>query len=157
MRRGRVIVLVIFLSAVLIYSLTALDRAKAYDCGHDLSNFRCVKFLSNYDGDTLTVNIPRVHHFFGKKVPIRVYGIDSPERKSSNECEKEKAKEARILTKELLSNAVDIELKNAVRGKYFRVVAEVYFDGRSLADELVDRGLAVPYFGDEKPIVDWCQ
>ena len=41
------------------------------------------------------------------------------------------------------------------RGKYFRIVADVYDDhNRSLADELIRNNLAVPYDGGHK--VDWC-
>ncbi|MCB0389977.1 MAG: thermonuclease family protein [Bdellovibrionales bacterium] len=145
------------LFCILISYFTLTHDVLANECSHEENNFKCVNFIENYDGDTITVNIPRVHHFFGKKVPIRVFGIDTPEKKSKDPCEKSKAQEAAKLTYELLSLAQNIELRNAERGKYFRIVADVYFDGNSLAEELMDRGLAVPYFGEEKPIVNWCR
>ncbi len=37
------------------------------------------------------------------------------------------------------------------RGKYFRIVADVYVDGNSLADELLQAELAKPYDGGKKP------
>ncbi|MCB0357832.1 MAG: thermonuclease family protein [Bdellovibrionales bacterium] len=147
---------IVFLGVFALQSLNQ-QKALANECSHNENNFRCVKFIDNYDGDTITVNIPRVHHFFGKKVPIRVYGVDTPERKSQDFREKTKALEAMQVTHDLLSRAREIELRNAERGKYFRVVAEVYYDGHNLGQALIDRGLAVPYYGDEKPLVNWCR
>lgn len=129
----------------------------AKECSHNSDVFRCVKFLDNYDGDTFNVNIPRIHQFFGKKVPIRIKGIDAPERYSDSPCEKEKALEAKKVIHDLLVQASEIELRNTQRGKYFRIVADVYVDGKSLADELLYLGLAVPYDGGAKPFVNWCR
>lgn len=43
-------------------------------CEHDENNLRCVKYVRNYDADTVTFNIPKVHPLLGKKVNIRVSG-----------------------------------------------------------------------------------
>jgi endonuclease YncB( thermonuclease family) len=37
------------------------------------------------------------------------------------------------------------------RGKYFRIVADVFVDGSNLGQELIERGLAKPYDGGTKP------
>jgi endonuclease YncB( thermonuclease family) len=42
------------------------------------------------------------------------------------------------------------------RGKYFRIVADVYADNQSLADELIKNNLAVRYNGGTK-VKDWCK
>ena len=42
------------------------------------------------------------------------------------------------------------------RGKYFRIVADVYVDGENLAEALVDSGMAVRYNGEEKTY-SWCE
>ncbi len=42
------------------------------------------------------------------------------------------------------------------RGKYFRIVADVYVDGKSLAESLIEANLGVPYYGKTK-IKDWCK
>ena len=42
------------------------------------------------------------------------------------------------------------------RGKYFRIVADVYTDGQSVGEGLVREGLAVVYGGGKK-IKDWCK
>ena len=45
-------------------------------------------YLRNYDGDTITFNLPSLHPIIGEKISIRVNGIDTPEIKGK--CEKEK-------------------------------------------------------------------
>ncbi len=58
-------------------------------CKHDEANFRCVKYIKNYDADTVTFNIPNIHPLIGKKINIRVSGVDTPEIRTKNKCEKE--------------------------------------------------------------------
>jgi endonuclease YncB( thermonuclease family) len=41
------------------------------------------------------------------------------------------------------------------RGKYFRIAADIIVDGESLADLLVEAGMAVKYDGGKKKKV-WC-
>ena len=129
------------------------------NCTHDAKNFRCVKYLNNYDGDTITVDIPRVHPLLGKKISVRVAGVDTPEIKSENSCEKKKAKLAKKFTAELLKKSYRIDLKNVRRDKYFRIVADVIFDGKSLSKYLLKTKdkLAVPYDGGTKTKINWCK
>jgi len=65
-------------------------------------------------------------------------------------------RKAKQITVEMLRNAKVIELHNMHRGKYFRIVADVFTDGKSVAKELVKRGLAVVYRGGRKS-KDWCR
>ena len=46
--------------------------------------------------------------------------------------------------------------KKVKTGKYFRIVADVMVDGESLADELIEVGMAVSYDGGKK-VKDWCE
>ena len=101
-------------------------------CEHDENNLRCVKYVRNYDADTVTFNIPKVHPLLGKKVNIRVSGVDTPEIRTKNKCEKEKARNAKKLVANLFKHAKRIDLENIKRGKYFRIVADVIIDGKSL-------------------------
>ena len=39
------------------------------------------KSLGNYEGDTITFNLPRLHRIIGDKTPIIVNGIDTPKIK----------------------------------------------------------------------------
>ncbi|AFY01111.1 thermonuclease family protein [Bdellovibrio bacteriovorus] len=126
-------------------------------CEHDEKTFRCVEVLKNYDGDTLTVNIPNVPALIGKKISVRVFGIDTPEVKTKNKCEKEAGRIARNLVTSTLKNAKNVELHNVQRDKYFRILADVMVDGRSLADILLKNNLAYAYDGGTKSHPDWCK
>ena len=57
---------------------------------------------------------------------------------------------------DIFRDAERVDLKNIERGKYFRIVADVIVDGESLADILIETGLAVPYDGGTKG-KDWCE
>ena len=139
------------------FETTTQFQTQGESCRHSKDTFKCVQFIENYDGDTIKVTIPRVHHFFGKQVPIRVNGIDTAEKRSLDPCSREKATLAALETQKVLSTARKIELNNIQRGKYFRVVADVIFDGKSLGKHLIKLGLAVPYDGNHKDEVDWCR
>lgn len=126
-------------------------------CEHDKFTFRCVKFIKNYDADTVTVDIPNIHPLLGEKIPVRVNGIDSPEVKGKSSCEKEAAKEAQQLVEALLKKASRIDLNNVRRDKYFRIGADITADGQSIKELLLKHKLAYEYEGKAKPLVDWCQ
>jgi len=126
-------------------------------CAHDAATFRCVRFDHNYDGDTITFQIPNVHPLIGKNISVRVFGIDTPEMKGKGPCEKERAKEARDLVGSLLKSAKRVDLANLQRDKYFRILAEVMVDGSALSQKLIAAKLAYPYEGGTKEKINWCQ
>jgi len=116
-------------------------------CGKVSRNFCNVKVVDLYDGDTFYINLPKVPSLLGKRLGIRVKGIDTPEIRGGSAYEKAMAKKAKIFTKKMLDGARKVDLKSCVRGKYFRIVCNVYIDGKSLAKALVRNGLAVKYKG----------
>ncbi|OUR95832.1 nuclease [Halobacteriovorax marinus] len=126
-------------------------------CTHDEHNLRCVSYVRNYDADTVTFNIPKLHPLIGQKINIRVNGVDTPEIRTKNKCEKDKARHAKKLVAKLLKKAKRIDLQNIKRGKYFRVVADVIIDGKSLSDYLLKNGLAYSYDGGTKKKMNWCK
>ena len=101
-----------------------------------------------YDGDTFKVDLPGMHALFGDNLSIRLLGIDTPEMKGTSDEVKALAMQAREVTEKALLGGTKIELRNVQRGKYFRVVAEVWIDGESLADTLKGEGLAKDYDGE---------
>jgi endonuclease YncB( thermonuclease family) len=115
-----------------------------------------VEFVRNYDGDTLTVNIPALPQLFGKNMPVRIKGIDTAEIRARNKCEKEAAIKAKDFVHKKLSEAESIRLIEAERDKYFRILAEIEFDGVLLGELLLNSSLAVVYHGEKKQDVDWC-
>ena len=56
---------------------------------------------------------------------------------------------------DILKDADQIVLRNMERGKFFRIAADVIVDGESLADILIEAGMAVRYDGGKKTH-KWC-
>ena len=112
------------------------------------------KVISVYDGDTIRVNIDSFPDIIGKNISIRLKGIDAPEIKGK--CQKEI--DLAIMARDYLRNAINksnqIELRNIKRGKYFRIVGELYIDGINVTKNLIKRKLAYHYSGGKKRT--WC-
>ncbi|MGB0765867.1 MAG: thermonuclease family protein [Luminiphilus sp.] len=109
---------------------------------------------SIYDADTFRVNIADWPHVVGERIPIRVVGVDAPEIRGKCEREKKRARAAKQFTVDFLRSARSIELRNIKRGKYFRLLAEVWVDGKNLSEELIRAGHARPYDGGTRG--GWC-
>ena len=121
---------------------------------HSQENVSVTKVISVYDGDTFRVDIDELSDIVGKNIAIRILGIDTPEIKGQCEKEKQLAIKARDFTRHYLTNASSIQLSNLKRDKYFRLLADVYVDGKSLAAALLANNLAVRYSGNKKS--SWC-
>jgi len=131
-----------FLNSLLISSTFAYEDVKIS------------KVISIYDGDTLRVNIDSFPDIVGKNIRIRIKGIDAPEIKGK--CQKEI--DLAIIARDYLRNAINqssqIELRNIERGKYFRIVGELYIDGENISKSLIKEKLAYIYHGGKKR--SWC-
>lgn len=119
-------------------------------------SFSNIQLVDVYDGDTIKVNISDIPSIFGNKLSIRIKGIDTPEKRTKNVCEKREAKKATSYVRNKLESSRNITLNNCIRGKYFRLVCDIDYDGKSIAKELLDLKLAYPYRGKTKRKVDWC-
>jgi endonuclease YncB( thermonuclease family) len=108
-----------------------------------------VSVVSVYDGDTFKVNIEGVPDVFGKKISVRIRGIDTPEIRGKCEREKLMAVMARDYARTHLQGKT-VVLKNVQRGKYFRLLADM----PELSAELIQLGLARPYDGGKRG--GWC-
>jgi len=109
---------------------------------------------SIYDADTFRANIKEYPPIVGEHMSIRVLGIDAPEIRGKCETEKIMASQAKQFTVQALRSAKIIELRNIKRGKYFRLLANVYVDGHNLAQQLIHAGHARPYDGGKR--TGWC-
>lgn len=151
MYRSLQVFAVVLLLASLTYAAIVKDQCKSGP-----NEFNCVKYLYNYDADTIKVDIPSVHWLLGKKISVRVLGVDSPEIHGLNVCEKNAAGKAKERVHELLTKAKRVDLKKIGRDKYFRILADVQADGQSVTQVLLKEGLAYPYNGGTKVKIDWC-
>ena len=144
----------LFLVLFLFFVQSVYGKAENY------GNVTVSKIVSVYDADTFRRNIDGWEAIIGKNIPIRANGIDTPEikcsvrKKGEDECKrlKQLARTARRLTENILKSAKVVELRNIKRGKYFRILADVFADGRSLADILIKNGVAKKYDGGKKPV-----
>ena len=139
---------------VLLIPLLLCNALDSY--AKSFGNYEGTVYLRNYDGDTITFNLPGLHPIIGEKISIRVNGIDTPEIRGKCEKEKYDAIQAKEMVADILKDAERITLKNMERGKYFRIAADVIVDGENLADMLIDTGMAIKYDGGKKTH-KWCE
>ena len=146
------------MKTILWLSIIILPRLllAATNCEHTDTDLNCVEYVKNYDGDTITVNIPGVISLFGYHMKVRIDGIDTPEIRSQNKCEKELAYITKRKVQSLLEKAKSIQLRGVKRGKYFRIVAQVLADDMDIGKYLIEHNLAVSYDGGTKNTVNWC-
>lgn len=106
-----------------------------------VATFLAVMFLGAVDADTIKVNLPCQEPIFCDNVRVRVARVNAPERNSNDS----RYRLGRELVTAVLSKAKIINLENCTRGKYFRIVCEVTYDGQDLGQMLLWSGLVDPY------------
>ena len=139
-----VLIFIALLLAVIFDVTFAFAKPKIY------GDATVIKVISVYDGDTFFANIKGHPDISGKNIGIRIYGIDTPEIRGTSPKIKTLAFEAKDFVIKRFRKGKTIILKNTRRGKYFRIVAEVWIDGISLGKELIKAKMAKPYFGGKR-------
>lgn len=135
--------------------ITFLSPALAHPTNENAqTNIVVDELVRIYDGDTITVNIDMWPPLLGKEISIRVRGVDTPEIRGECQTEKDRAYAARDFAEKKLREAHVITLRNPERGKYFRLIADVYYDGKNLSDALIQNGYGRPYEGGSRD--GWC-
>ena len=133
--------------AVNIFTITAM--------ADDFLQMREYRGNLCYDGDTCYVIAPTLPEPL-QKMSVRILGIDTPEIRAECDEEKKLALKARELANKLFKDATKIEFANLKWDKYGgRVLVDVYLDGKSYKDEIINSGLAKPYDGGTKE--SWCE
>lgn len=108
------------------------------------------------DGDTIDVVLDLGFDIF-HKCRVRLYGIDTPESRTRDLDEKARGKMAGSFLKESIDagNKIVIQTKlKDSRGKYGRVLGNVVVDDVNINEQMVDKHLAVKYFGQSKEDVE---
>lgn len=127
----------------------------------DYGSVTADEVTSFYDGDTIRVTINDWPPIIGERIPVRIEGIQAPERRSRCDTEAEKARErqlaadARIYLVERLRGAETIELRQIERGSFYRIIAQVWADGENVGDVMLAEGHALPYV-EGKAGKAWC-
>ena len=107
-----------------------------------------------YDGDTCYVVAKTLPDNL-KNMSIRILGIDTPEIRGKCLEEKSLALQGRAFANDMFKNADNIEFRNLKWDKYGgRILADVYIDGVSYKDKIIEAGLAREYYGNKK--IGWC-
>ena len=111
---------------------------------NSLYHYRAV-YRSNYDGDTLRLDIDLGMGVWLHNQSVRLFGIDTPEIRSRDQAEKARAIKARDFVRETLfiDDELIIQTHQDKTGKYGRWLAVVYTkDNENLNKMLIDAGLA---------------
>lgn len=105
------------------------------------------------DGDTVDVDIDLGFEVWLRNQRIRLYGIDTPESRTSDKVEKvfgNLAKE-KILSFCPVGEHIVLQTKaDDSRGKYGRILGELIVDGVNVNQYMVENSYAVEYFGKSK-------
>jgi endonuclease YncB( thermonuclease family) len=119
---------------------------------HDLKIIRII------DGDTVEIEAPFLIEPLPRKLSVRVWGVDTPEKGGRASCEKEAelGAAASRFTKDLVANAKTTQINLYEWDKFGgRVLGDVIIDGNSLTAMLIEKGYAREYYGDAKK--SWCE
>ena len=103
------------------------------------------------DGDTVDVTIDlgfKIYH----KARVRMYGIDTPESRTRDLDEKARGILSKSFLQDVLvqSNKVIIKTQKDAKGKFGRILGELYVNDININQLMVDKYLAVAYTGQSK-------
>lgn len=107
------------------------------------------------DGDTVDLMVD-LGFDINFKMRVRLYGINTPELRASDPTIVAKAQEAKTFVSSLLpvGKQVYIQTIKDKTEKYGRYLATIFLDEvltvPSLNQQLIDKGLAVAYFGGKR-------
>ena len=103
------------------------------------------------DGDTVDVTLDLGFNIMYNS-RIRLLGIDTPESRTRDLEEKKRGLAAKDRVKELCPVGSSVTLKTTKdgRGKFGRILGEIFVDDINVNQQLVSEGHAVEYFGGKK-------
>ena len=104
------------------------------------------------DGDTVDVVLD-LGFDVSYTCRVRLYGIDTPESRTRNKDEKARGKMATAFLTESIEQGKQVVIQTKLKdskGKYGRVLGDVVVDDVNINQLMVDKHLAVKYFGQSK-------
>ena len=111
------------------------------------------KIISVYDGDTVTATVD-LGFTVSVRIKVRLYGINTPEIRTKDPSEKKAGYAARDFVRDRILDKT-VQIRTHSKGKYGRWVATIWeiqdgvVSSKSINDELLELGMAVPYMRDE--------
>jgi micrococcal nuclease len=123
-----------------------------------------VSVVKVVDGDTIDVDIDLGFGMTYKKQRVRLMGIDTPESRTRDLEEKKFGKASKKHLKKLLEGAERISLISHDKGKFGRILGEIYIhfnEGHpvfgteiNVNQQMIDDHHAVEYSGENKDLVE---
>lgn len=115
-----------------------------------------IKIIRIIDADTILVSAPFMPAPLKKQMPMRLSNVDTPNVKRWANCGKEATigDEAKVYVENLVKNSKTQEVKIVGYDKYGRWLGQIYLDGKSISESLIEKKYAKPYFGGKKE--SWC-
>lgn len=125
-----------------------------------LYTYKCV-ILDIVDGDTVDIDIDLGFGVWLRDQRVRVYGIDAPESRTSDDTEKIFG----LLSKDKVMGLIPVGSKQILkthlgeeRGKFGRILGEFYVDYggtvKSVSEIMVENHYAVEYYGQSKKDIE---
>ena len=119
-------------------------------------SYRVKRVTKVVDGDTIDVILDMGFNIlFAQRV--RLFGIDTPESRTRDLVEKKYGLKAKKFLQDKLKKAKSITIrthKGEEKGKFGRILGDIYCDGKSVNSEMVKVGHAVAYYGQNKERID---
>jgi len=119
-------------------------------------SYRVKKVTKIVDGDTIDVLLDMGFDILYQQ-RVRLFGIDTPESRTRDKEEKKYGLLSKYFLKDALSNGKKITIKTYKgdeTGKFGRILGDVWIDGKSVNQTMWDKGYAVPYYGQNKELVE---
>jgi len=112
--------------------------------------YKC-KVTNVVDGDTVDVDIDLGFGVWLRDQRIRLYGIDTPESRTSDPFEKLYGKAATEFLKKWLDGGdVTIKTHKDERGKFGRILGELWVFDTNVNKKMIEEHHAVEYHGQSK-------
>ena len=112
--------------------------------------YKC-KIVRVVDGDTVDVDIDLGFGVWLQKQRIRLYGIDTPESRTRDLEEKKYGLAAKdFLAKWLSGGGITIKTHKDAKGKFGRILGELWCFDVNVNQKMIDEHHAVKYHGQSK-------
>ena len=119
-------------------------------------SYRVKKVTKIVDGDTIDVTLDMGFDILYQQ-RVRLFGIDTPESRTRDLEEKKYGLLSKYFLKAELSLGKKITVKTYKgdeTGKFGRILGDIWIDGKSVNQKMCDKGYAVPYYGQNKDLVE---
>ena len=119
-------------------------------------SYRVNKVIKVVDGDTIDVILDMGFDIMYKQ-RVRLFGIDTPESRTRDKVEKKYGLKAKKFLQDQLKKATSITIrtyKGEEKGKFGRILGDIWCDGISVNVLMCRVGHAVAYYGQNKELIE---